>query len=60
MINRSTRTTGNEPVGEIDPGGTRPKPAPAAGGERKPGSATDREVAQDVRSGDQNEGVARP
>ena len=54
MSNPSTRTTGNDPVEGIDPGGTRPtKP----GNPDKSGPAKPAEVRRDqtVVSGDQNQ-----
>jgi len=60
MTTPSSRTTGNEPIESIDPGGTRPRPGgkdPAAGGSS---TQTDKLYEQEVRSGDQNEGVRRP
>lgn len=46
----STRTTGNEPVGAIDPGGTRPTKGRAG--------KTPEKTGQHVVSGDRNDGTS--
>ena len=45
LSHKSTRTTGNAPVDEIDPGGTRPKKNVGADADAKP-------VEQEISSGD--------
>lgn len=53
MAEKSERGTANEPVQEIDPGGTRPT---------KPGKGTpqSRKTEQPVRTSDQNERPSNP
>ena len=51
MAKSSTRGTGNEPAGAIDPGGTRP----AKGGKSDTGK-----TKQNVTSGDRNKSPAKP
>ena len=54
MTNPSTRTTGNDPIEGVDPGGTRPtKPGnPDTSGEAKPENVSKQQTAV---SGDQNQ-----
>ncbi len=54
MTNPSTRTTGNDPIEGVDPGGTRPtKPGnPDKSGEAKPEDVSKQHT---VISGDQNQ-----
>ena len=54
MADQSTRTTGNDPVEGLDPGGTRS----TRPGKRKDGTAP--KVEQAVRSGDENDDPAHP
>ncbi|MBV9655477.1 MAG: hypothetical protein JOZ42_13035 [Acetobacteraceae bacterium] len=48
MADQSTRTTGNDPVEGVDPGGTRPTKA------GQPGKDGGRATEQTVESGDRN------
>ncbi len=54
MADQSTRTTGNDPVEGLDPGGTR---------STRPGKRNDRTaptVEQTVQSGDENDDPSHP
>jgi hypothetical protein len=52
VTNSSSRTTGNEPVEAIDPGGT--KSARPAHGKKPVGGKTEGKLEQKVESGDRN------
>ena len=55
MANSSTRSTGNEPVEGIDPGGTRPtKPGNPDKSGAKPKTEAPK-VEQNVQTGDRND-----
>ena len=54
MAEESTRTTGNDPVEGVDPGGTRS----TRPGKRSDGNAQN--VEQTVQSGDENDDPAHP
>ncbi len=51
MAKSSTRGTGNEPAGAIDPGGTRPA---------KAGKSATTKTPQNVASGDRNKSPTKP
>ncbi len=59
MAGKSTRTTGNDPVEGLDPGGTRPtRPGNRDKTPDGKGGESDPVVTQNVRSGDRNAGTS--